>query len=153
MRSARHSERGASLAETAIVMTVLLLLLFGIIDFARMTYTYSFLANTARMGARWMIVRGSQSCTSGNGVQIDNCSAGSTALLTYVKSLDVGVLNPNNISLNSTPTFSACPGSTVNTNAPGCTVTVTVSYPFSFLALSNFAQIQMSSTSKMVISQ
>jgi Flp pilus assembly protein TadG len=151
MIRARHSERGASMAETAITMSVVLLLLFGIIDFGRATYTYSWVANAARMGARWMIVRGSLSCTSGNGYVIDNCSAGNTALQTYVQSLNTGMLTTSNIITTETPL--SCPTGSV-TNAPGCTVKVTVSYPFAFIApFFPKAGIAMSSTSQMIISQ
>ena len=58
----KHGERGASLVETVIVMGVLLALMFGIIDFGRALYTYSFVAQLARQGARWAIVRGAN-CT------------------------------------------------------------------------------------------
>ncbi|HXM05883.1 MAG TPA: TadE/TadG family type IV pilus assembly protein [Candidatus Acidoferrum sp.] len=152
MRTAKHSERGASMAETAIVMTCVLLLIFGIIDFARMTYTYSFVANAARMGARWMIVRGTSSCTSGNGIQIDNCNAKNSALTSYVQNLDVGLLKASNITVTG-PTYTLCPG-TATGGGPGCTVTVVVSYPFAFIApYFTKAAWQVSSTSQMIVSQ
>jgi Flp pilus assembly protein TadG len=151
MIRAKHSERGASMAETAIIMSVVLLLLFGIIDFGRATYTYSWVANAARMGARWMIVRGSLSCTSGNGFVIDNCNAQSAALQTYVQSLNTGMMTTANIAATETPV--SCPVGAA-TNGPGCVVKVTVSYPFAFIApFFPKAGIQMSSTSQMVISQ
>ncbi len=151
MIRAKHSERGASMAETAITMSVVLLLLFGIIDFARATYTYSWVANAARMGARWMVVRGSLSCTSGNGFVIDNCSAQSAALQTYVQSLNTGMMATNNIAATETPV--SCPVGSA-TNGPGCVVKVTVSYPFTFIApFFPRAAVPMSSTSQMVISQ
>jgi Flp pilus assembly protein TadG len=152
MKKAKHFERGASMAETAIVMTCVLLLLFGIIDFARMTYTYSFVANSARMAARWMIVRGSSSCTSGNGIQIDNCNASNTALTSYVQGLDVGLLKASNITVTG-PTYTVCPG-TSSGGSPGCTVTVTVQYPFAFIApYFTKASWNISSTSQMIVSQ
>ena len=146
----RHSERGSSLAETAIVMAVFLVLLFGIVDFGRALYTYSFTAQLARQGARWMIVRGSQSCSG----PIDNCNAGSPALQTYVQSLNDGAMNTSKI--NATANFTTCTPSSPGggENGPGCVVAVTVSYPFTFIApfVSN-ATISMSSSSQMVISQ
>lgn len=151
MIRAKHSERGASMAETAITMSVVLLLLFGIIDFARATYTYSWLANSARMGARWMIVRGSLSCTSGNGYVIDNCGAQTTALQTYVRSLNTGLMTSSSIA--ATASNVSCPTGPP-TNAPGCVVSVTVTYPFAFIApFFPRAGIAMQSTSQMVISQ
>ena len=90
----RNRERGSTLAETAIVMGVLLLLTLGIMDFARALYTYSFVANAARQGARWAIVRGSQ-CT-----MLDHCPAksGSTDVQPYVQSLSEGATKASNIA-------------------------------------------------------
>jgi Flp pilus assembly protein TadG len=137
------------MVETAIVMSVVLLLLFGIIDFGRAIYTYSFVATVAREGARWMIVRGSQSCTG----PIDNCNAQSSNLQTYVRGLNNGVLDSS--KLTATATFSACPSGAAAGNGQGCTVNVTVTYnPFLFIApFVSKASISMTSTSKMVISQ
>ena len=150
MRAAKHSERGASMVETAIVMSVVLLLLFGIIDFGRAIYTYSFVAQAARQGARWMIVRGSQSCNITP--HIDNCGALSPAVQTYIRGLNNGVLTSNNIT--ATAAFSTCPSGAAVQNGPGCTVTVSVHYPFAFLApFVRSTGINMSSTSAMVISQ
>ncbi len=143
---AKHSERGASIAETAVVMSVVLLLLFAIVDFGRALYTYSFVATIAREGARWMIVRGSQ-CTV-----LDNCGAQSAQLKTYVQGLNNGALSTSSIA--ATANFVACPSGAAAGNGPGCTVRVTVTYPFAFIA-PYFSKLgmTMTSTSQMVISQ
>lgn len=146
----RHHERGSSLPETAIVMAVVLALLFGIVDFGRCLYTYSFTAQLARQGARWMIVRGSQACSG----PIDNCNAQTAQLQTYVRSLSEGVTDPN--SITATAAFPTCAVGAAGggANGPGCVVAVTVTYPFTFIApFVSKAQINMSSTSQMVISQ
>jgi Flp pilus assembly protein TadG len=145
----RHRERGSALAETAVVMTVLLILMFGIIDFGRALYTYSFVAQLARQGARWAIVRGGD-CTV-----IDNCPATTTNLQTYVQSLNEGATNASSItaSLTFVPPPSNIGCSTSGSNAPGCLAVVKVSYPFTFmLPFLPKAGIPMSSTSEMVIS-
>ena len=82
----RHGERGSSLPEAAIVMTLLLTMLFGIVDFGRAFYTYDLVSHLARQGARWAIVRGSQ-CSG-----LDHCPAqqGSTDIQPYVQSLSEG---------------------------------------------------------------
>ncbi|MBV8344092.1 MAG: pilus assembly protein [Candidatus Eremiobacteraeota bacterium] len=137
----RHGERGSTLAETAIVMGVLLALTLGIMDFGRALYTYSFVANAAREGARWAIVRGSQ-CTL-----LDHCPAqpGSSDIQPYVQSLSEGATTASNI----TASLSFPSGS----NAPGSVAEVTVTYPFAFVApfLSKLG-FKMQSTSEMVIS-
>lgn len=152
MTAARRRERGASLPETALVMVVLLTLLFGIIDFGRTMYTYAYVAQLARQGARWAIVRGSQ-CTL-----LDHCNASSTDVQTYVRSLSYGATNSNNITVSATWPGSSCPPGQSG-NAPGCLVSVSVQYPFQFMlpylpkTAGHFTIITMSSTSKMVISQ
>jgi len=133
-------ERGTTLVETAVVMAVLLAIMFGVIDFGRALYTYSFVANAAREGARWAIVRGSK-CTL-----LDHCPASSSDLQTYVRSLSEGATNPSSI----TASLSFPSG---GSNAPGSVAEVTVTYPFVFmLPFMPSAGIKMTSTSEMVIS-
>jgi Flp pilus assembly protein TadG len=146
-----HFQRGSSLPETAIAMAAVLAILFGIIDFGRAMYTYGFVATMAREGARWAIVRGSESCT--NSPSLPDCGATKAEIVSYVQGLSEGATVAS--SINVTPSWpgTGCTGSTLN--APGCNVIVQVSYPFKFLALPFFpkAGITMTSTSEMVISQ
>jgi Flp pilus assembly protein TadG len=147
MRPAKRGERGASLPETAIVMAVVLALLFAIIDFGRAMYTYASVAQLARQGARWAIVRGAQ-CT-----QLDHCNAVQTDVQTHVQGQSMGVMDPNSISVNATWPPSGCPTG-LSAKSPGCIVIVTVSYPFKFmLPFLPTLPYAMSSTSQMVISQ
>jgi Flp pilus assembly protein TadG len=147
----RKKERGSSLPEAAIVMSVLLALLFGIVDFGRATYTYAYVAQVARQGARWMIVRGSQ-CTV-----LDHCNAHSPEVLTYVRGLGQGATDPS--QLGAVAGFGNCPSGSLVTNAPGCTVSVTVTYPFTFMlpylpkSQGKLLTLNIVSTSQMVISQ
>jgi len=135
----RHAQRGSSIPEMVIVVGALLALLFGIIDFGRAFYTYNFVAQLAREGARWAIVRGS-GCTV-----LDHCNAASSDIQTYVRSLSEGATNPNSIGVTA-----VWPQTT---KAAGNTVSVTVTYPFSFLGVLQGVQLPMSSTSQMVISE
>lgn len=134
--------------ETALVMGIVLALLFGIIDFGRTMYTYAFVAQLARQGARWAIVRGSQ-CTL-----LDHCNAVSNDIQTYVRSLSYGATDPNSITATATWSAASCPPNSLTSNAPGCTVSVNVRYPFKFVApFVSLATLNMSSSSQMVISQ
>lgn len=56
----RHlrGEQGSALIEFALAVTVLLTLLFGIIDIGRALYAYDWLYNSARQATRWAMVRG-----------------------------------------------------------------------------------------------
>lgn len=138
---ARNGERGTTLVETAIVMGVLLMFTLGIFDFGRALYTYSFLANAARQGARWAIVRGAD-CT-----QLDHCPAksGSTDIQPFVQSLSEGATKASNIQ--ATLNFPN------GNDSPGSIAQVTVTYPFTFIApgLSKLS-FTMTSTSEMIIS-
>ena len=51
-RRAGAASRGQSLAEFALVLPVLALLIFGLLDLGRAVYVYNTLANAARAGAR-----------------------------------------------------------------------------------------------------
>ena len=108
-----------------IVMTVLLALMFGIIDFGRAMYTYSFVAQLARQGARWAIVRGS------NCSLLDHCpNAQSSDVITYVQSLNYGAAVSS--SIGGSAVWSGTNSTCTSVHAPGCLVTVTVTYPFKF---------------------
>jgi len=139
----KHSQRGASLPETAIVIGVVLACLFGIVDMARAVYTYSEVAELAREGARWAIVRGSQ-CKV-----IDNCNAGQSAIQTYLQGRSLGLTTAGSIQVTANwPNASCSPK-----NGPGCPVAITVTYPFKFMTgILPMAAFNMSSTSQMVIS-
>jgi Flp pilus assembly protein TadG len=52
----RNTQQGQGLLEFALVVSILLLLLFGIIDFARVFFGYATMANGVREGARYAIV-------------------------------------------------------------------------------------------------
>jgi Flp pilus assembly protein TadG len=143
----RKFERGVSLPETAIVMAVLLALMFGIMDFGRALYTYSTVAQLARQGARWAVVRGSN-CT----VYASACPAqsGSTDIQPYIRSISAGGMDAN--SINAQLNFTTPCSNNKTTNQAGCTASVTVSYRFNFLLpWMPSSSINMSSTSAMVI--
>lgn len=150
----RHYQRGTTLPETAIVITVMLMVLFGIIDFGRAMYTYGFIANIAREGARWAIVRG-----NGCSTLADHCDAASSDVQTYVRSLSEGATTANSITATAVwpGTGTGCTGGTGTSgrhNIAGCPVVVTVSYPFKFiLPYMPGPTLNLSSTLTMTISQ
>ena len=138
-----RSCRGSSLPETVIVIGVLMFLLLGIIDFGRALYTYSFVAQLARQGARWAMVRGTD-CTV-----LNDCSATQAEVQSYVQSLSEGATVASNI----TATYTSPSGCGNPPYAPGCTIAVTVTYPFNFMfPFLPSSTINMSSAAEMVIS-
>ena len=60
-----RKHKGQALVETALLLPILLILIFGIVDFARALYTKSSLNNAARSGARKAVVTPSLSAESG----------------------------------------------------------------------------------------
>ncbi len=57
MKSNRKNERGAALVEFAIVSTVFLSVMFGVIEFGRLFWTHNALRDAARRGVRYAAVR------------------------------------------------------------------------------------------------
>ena len=51
-RNVLRSEDGSVILETAMMMTVILILTFGMVDFGRVMYTSNSLISAAREGAR-----------------------------------------------------------------------------------------------------
>ena len=169
MKSGIESERGSSLVEFALVLTVLFMLIFGIIDFSRAVYTYNFLSSAASAGARYAMVRGA-TCTTWTSA----CPAAASDVTTYVR----GIV-PAGISVASASTCPASPSSTAGalsvcaswpgtggngaacvetsgkSNTPGCVVQVQVQYAFKFGLpfLPRSSTYTMTATSQTVISQ
>lgn len=165
-RKGRRMERGSTLVEFALVLIVLLLMMFGIMDFARALYTYHFVANVAREGTRYAIVRGANCNAALSGCQAE----ASGSVPPYIRGLSTGIgIDPSLISVTATWPGAPANSSTdcsINDQA-GCLVQVQVTYPFKFIfplmptqtcqsgsgASQTTANICMSSISQMVISQ
>jgi Flp pilus assembly protein TadG len=117
-----RDQNGAALVEFAIVLPVLLLLIFGMIEFSVMLYDKAMLTNASREGARAGIVY----------------SYPAPITTTEITQTVNDYLQGHMITFGatSTPTVAvsgACTGS-------GSSLTVTVTYPYNFLILPNFVQ-------------
>jgi Flp pilus assembly protein TadG len=137
-------ERGTALVEFAIASSALILLMFGIIDFARAVYTNDLISYGARLGIRHAIVNGVASCAGGS----------PDPLLSYVSGLSPGI----NVSALTVKTTCAggntgCSSTASPFDGAGCLVSVKVSYTYQFLVPTPVTSIPMTSTSQMVISQ
>jgi Flp pilus assembly protein TadG len=144
-------ERGATLVELALALTLLFIFVFGTIDFSQAAYSYHFVSEVAREGTRYASVRGS-SCTT----WASACPATSGDVQTYVQSLAPSGINASAITVTTTwldPGTGQC--QPIHPNGPGCAVNVNVqyTYTFNFPLLSNLTSINMRSTSQLVISQ
>ena len=59
LRTLRREDSGNAMVEFAFSVSILLLLLFGILDLCRAVYVNHFVAGAARDGSRYAMVRGS----------------------------------------------------------------------------------------------
>jgi Flp pilus assembly protein TadG len=131
-----ENERGAALIEFALTLPLMLLLLVGIMDFGLAFQRYNALNNAAREGARMAVLPGYSEADVEERVAAYLTAAGVTATPDTSATLDV-------VTPTSGPAFSAW------------TVTVTIDYPFSFLAPigrlvgGDFATVTMRSTAVM----
>jgi Flp pilus assembly protein TadG len=128
----KRSERGQTLVEFALATAVILTVVFGLIDLGRALYTYNWVADSARKGARFMMVRGNMCRTNmPDDLQVTPCPATQTDSLNYVKSLALG-LDQSKISVSTT--CQATGGALI---PPPCAargyVRVQVTYNFNFI--------------------
>jgi len=131
------------MVEFSIAASVLLFVLLAIMEFGQAMFVYNLVTNDARIGARYAIVRGSM-CT------FTGCPATSPSIQTYVQSISANV---DTSQLAVTTTWPGTPGGscTTTTNAPGCLVVVSVSYPIQ--SFGPFHAMSISSQSQMYISR
>jgi Flp pilus assembly protein TadG len=151
-------EHGDSLVEFGIVMSVLMMLIFGIIDCSRALYSYHFVSGAAQQGARYAVVRGGDwpsSCVSATSY---SCEASAANIRTYVQSLaSLGITGGNVVVtptwLQQTVNGAATGCNTSSTQADeGCLVKVQVSYTYHFfLPYLPTGGIPMTATSEQVI--
>lgn len=162
-----REEQGQSLVETALSITVLMILIFAAVEAAWGAYSIHYLANAAHEATRYAIVRGgswASSCdgsgTAGSGYGSSMCQASPTDIANYVAKRDfpgIGITASDVCveyfsSLPSSAT-QACYGNT-SPNAAGDIVQVTITYPVTIPLpfLANYTW-HLVSTSQMVITQ
>lgn len=170
-RKLGSSEEGSEILEFALVATVLLTLLFGIIDFSRCMYAYHFVSYAATQATRYASVHGnsvSTMCaTTSPFVDNGSCQVGAsnTANITnFVQSQAIGLyLNGSTTlagGLKVTTTWPGTNGSpkgclvTSGTNTPGCPVNISVQYIYGFtlpFVSKEISTLTMKSTSQVVI--
>src|ERR1044071_810595 len=116
IRGLLRSERGIQLAELAIVVPILVVLLGATAEFGRYFYEYTTLAKAARIGTRYLVtskVNCAEATKAKNLVVFGNTAGTGSPI--------IDGLTTNNISV--TPNDTACAGGT----PPGVPETITVS--------------------------
>lgn len=135
------SEHGSAIVETALSFIVLLTMIFGILAISLALYTYNFIADAAREGTRYAMVRGS-SCQG----FASACPAQASDVQTYVKGLTFPGIKPSAMTVTTTWP--------VGNNNPGNPVKVTVQYQFPLaIPFLTARTLSLKSSSQMVISQ
>jgi Flp pilus assembly protein TadG len=163
LRRLASVDAGAAVVEMGIASALLFSMFFGVFEISLASYTSHFVADAAREGARYAIVRGSLSCT--NTPSLSNCGASPDTIANYVKHLNYPGIDPAKLTVNvsyltgtgdqtsgSLLTTWACTGTC--TNLPGNMVNVQVSYAFGIsIPFVPHKNITVSSTSQMVVQQ
>lgn len=149
-------EGGSTAVEMALSSCVLFTVFFGFFQTAMAYYSYQYLSDAAREGARWAVVRGSTSCAN-NG--IDHCGAVPGDIQRYIRNLGYPGIDPSKltatVSYYSAPATSggdwvSCP----SCNAPGNRVKVFLQYSYP-MNIPFFPQgtLNLQSVSQMVVAQ
>jgi Flp pilus assembly protein TadG len=157
LRRISSREQGSAIVETAMSITILLTMLFGVMEGAFAVYSYHFISDAAREGTRYAIVRGNSAGPTCSSYTSAACSATPAQIQSYVKNLGFPGINPDNMTVNVSnsgyPSGTPCTPS-ANCNNPGNQVTVTVTYSFPlmvpFIPSHTYA---MSSSAAMIIAQ
>jgi Flp pilus assembly protein TadG len=169
---ARHRERGANLVEYGLVVSMFLLLLFGIGGFGHAIYVYHQLNNAAKEATRYAAVRGS-TCSNDNSCLASNSALGTVTgpttqadVTQFVKNITPTGVDPTKLTVTvcGVSDTAACPASSpevctsavgtlpATANYPGCTVQVQVQYAYNFIfPLIRTTVLNMSSTSDLII--
>jgi len=121
--------------EFAIASTVVLAVLFGIIDAGRALYAYNWTSNAARKGTRFMIVRG-EFCVQDPMPLTGGCPATAQNLDDYIKNTNGNGLDTTGIDTSKITTATECITGAVFVPPPcaaGGAVKVNVTYTFNFI--------------------
>lgn len=155
-----QEEAGSALVEFAVSAILLFTLLFGILECSRAVYTYHFLANAAQEATRYAMVRGASWTPACSSATSSNCMASSNNVVAFVQSLASAGITKSNLTVSTSwpgtdATGASClASSSVPSNTPGCVVTVTTSYPFSYVSpLLPQKALALTSTSQVTIVQ
>ncbi len=144
-----NRQRGTQLLELAIVLPLLCLIVFAIIDGGDVVRTHVLLNNAAREGARMSASEYCPNC--GTSAQVTGVQ---NFVLQYVTKETGGAgigpggrdawcsaakLSASNITVNPTVSYSYSDPSSASGTSSACATRVTITYPYTFCWVSNFA--------------
>jgi Flp pilus assembly protein TadG len=153
-------DAGDSLIEFTLCVTVVLTVVFGIMDISRAVYTEHFVAVVARQAVRYAAVRGSTfagvSCAT---VSTANCAATAGNVTRFVKNLEPAGTSTANVAVVTTwpgqdGSGAVCVNAVKTATSPGCVVNVKVTYAYHFfLPFLPKDLMTMASSSSMTIAE
>ena len=150
--SRRRGARGQAIFEVLVSLIVFITMMLAVIQMSLAAYSYHFISEAAREGARWAMVRGS-ACTSFTTA----CPAALTDIQNYVTGLAYPGITASAMTVTASwcgPTSSTPPACSTGTNAPGQIVRVAIQYKFPVgIPFVPTSTITMNAMSQMVISQ
>ena len=138
-----EGERGQALVEFALTIPLVFLLIFSVIDFARLLYAFDLVTGAARVVSRYAMVHG-PACTA-----VPGCAATATQIQTYVRTTMSGVDSSTVTVATTWPPAGGCAG---GTPVQGCPVLVQVTYPFQFAIVSSLT-IPIVNSSQLVVTR
>ncbi len=100
------ARRGSAMVEQALVFLVLMLVVFGVIEFGGLVFVHNTISAASREGVRYAIVHGANSASP----------ATSSSVSTHVKNWSPG-LDPSALTVTTTWSPNKKPGSTVKVQA------------------------------------
>ncbi len=153
-----EDESGSSLLEFTLSATVLLMIIFGIMDGSRALYADHYVSEMAREATRYAMVRGSTWAAACTSAPSYNCKANNDNITSYVKGITPMGVNPGSLTVATTWPGTNASGAaciTINgMNSPGCIVTSKLSYNFNFvLPFLPTNTLVLTSTSSVTIQQ
>jgi Flp pilus assembly protein TadG len=131
-----QADSGSVLVETVLAMSSLIIVLIGIMEFSQALYADVFIGYAAHSATRYAMVRGaSWSPTNCSATIVANCTAASSDITTYVKSITpLGLNTSNNVSVSTswpgTSASGATCGAAIGPASPGCVVQIKITYDF-----------------------
>ncbi len=135
-----YNQKGAAAVEFAIVLPLLLLLLFGIIEFSLLLYNKAMLTNASREGARLGVVYAIGKGLDGSFGTADDTTHSTKAeieqtVIAYAKNhlitFGSDILDTSDIILTAA----------TSTGSAGDILTVTVNYKYDFLVFPDISQL------------
>ena len=143
MRHERKSEGGVAIVETAIVMSLFFLILFGAVEFATLFFNRAVIINASREGARFGSMFDLDTANGYVGAPKTDAE-----IIQRVKDYSEGHLISFSPSSGAAPAVTVTPSwATRQANGNGGPLRVDVSYQFSFLLLPNLASLGVTNLS------